>query len=208
MVIIAAVLRFEQVGGEVVRECFRALLRLRRVQTAGGVEEVGGCDGGVEGVGEEGVGVAEEHGEGVAGCDGGGGGGRGGRGGEGVVEEFGAGFGGEVCSDACVEGGGEGVLAGEDVVVVLFLFFESWEVLLMLLLIQWRDYLRAIDDLPARYGRSGIIVKIWRDGRRDRSHGEKEGHEKPEPGIGLGHRGVCTLYVRGRKSNETVLRII
>ena len=218
VVIIAAVLRFEQVGGEVVRECFRALLRLRRVQTAGGVEEVGGCDGGVEGVGEEGVGVAEEHGEGVAGCDGGGGGGRGGRGGEGVVEEFGAGFGGEVCSDACVEGGGEGVLVGEDVVVVvivdvvivvvvLFLFFKSWEVLLMMLLIQWRDYLRAIDDLPARYGRSGMIVKIWR-GCRDRSHGEKEGHEKPEPGIGLGHRGVCTLYVRGRKSNETVLRII
>ena len=106
----------------------------------------------------------------MAGCDGGGVG-------EDVIEEFGAGFGGEVCADACVEGGGEGVLAGEDVVifdvivvdiiilVVLFLVFvlNGWEKLL----IQWRDYLGAIDDLPARYSRSGMIVKIWRDGRRD-----------------------------------------
>lgn len=171
MVIIAAVLRFEQLDGEIVRERFFALLGLRRVQAAGDVEEVGGSDGGVQGVGEEGVGVAEEHGERVAGCDGGGVD-------EDVLEEFGAGFGGEVCADACVEGGGEGVLAGEDVVifdvivvdviilVVLFLVFvlNSW----VMLLIQWRDYLGAIDDLPARYStRSGMIVKIWRDGRRD-----------------------------------------
>lgn len=107
----------------------------------------------------------------MAGCEGGGRG-------EEVVEEFGAGFGGEVCSYACVEGGGEVVLAGEDIsivfvvvdiiilVVVLFLFssLNSWK---MLLLIQWRDYLGAIDDLPARYSRSGMIVKTWKDGRRD-----------------------------------------
>lgn len=90
-----------------------------------------------------------------------------------MVEKFGAGFGGEVCPYACVEGRGEGVLAGEDIVIVvvdiiilvfgLLLFFNRE----MLLLTQWRDYLGAIDDLPARYGRSGMIVKIWRDGRRD-----------------------------------------
>lgn len=133
----------------------------------------------------------------MAGCEGGGGG-------EEVVEEFGAGGGGEVCSEACVEGGREGGLAGRKwfgggvivviiaVVVVLFVlfFFNGCEVLLM---IQWRYYLGAIDDLPARYSRSSIrIVRIWSNGRRDRSRdGEKEGHEKPEPGVGLGHCGVC-----------------
>ena len=47
MVIIAAVLRFGQLDGEIVRERFFALLGLGRVQAAGDVEEVRGSDGGV-----------------------------------------------------------------------------------------------------------------------------------------------------------------